>query len=209
MKNYLVAGILFAIPASLFGMFSGIQEIEKKFAVPKPDKAYETIKILPDSDGKGINIISFLKGDIPGTFGFFSSTVDLAKLTITLTTDATGTVKKSTRVVYGPQLSPDLTSAVMTIKNRGFNVEAESITDWEKKHREIYDDILGKDGAINTDVAFKFVQNFYDELISLQSDNFYFAQLFRNLALYKKEPVIVAQLAPKLNELAYALLSLR
>lgn len=210
MKNYLIAGLLSAVPVNLFCMFNEIQEIEKKFAVARPDNAFEVIKLLPDSDGRGINIISILKGNIPATFGLFGGgAVDLAKLTVTLTADATGNVTKSTRVVYGPKLSGELIPAVSDIKTRGFNVGTEKISDWELEHKEIYDGIFGKDGVIDSQKAQFAAQNIYDTLLATKkTEDFYFKNIFQNVAAYQKEPAMFAALMPKLQEMAHSLMQL-
>ena len=205
MKNYLIAGFLWAIPANLFGMFLDIDDISRSATIQKDGSNYsETISIVKEGPDTA-NFVFSLKGRVPGLF-FGERLIPLAKVIITISESSTKTNAQNKISV-----SFDFSSPFAQTETQENGVKVAKIQDFARKWSESRENFsklfFGKDKQqLEKNVAESKAMRFYKGLSAVEEDATFDVDAFiQSLSEKTEEPVLDVQLAPKLEELAHSL----
>ena len=200
MKNYLIAGLLFvSIPLTVSGMFLDIQDIERSREFKDSGNEYkETVYIEKKSADKA-NFVFSLNSLTPGRF-FGKNTQNRADVIVTILESDD---KSKAKITITTELNASLGSADAAIKSYA--------KEWAKSRQNFSESFFDKEKQqLEKDLAESKAKRFYNALNAVAEDATFDVDAFiQSLSEKTEEPALAVQLAPKLEELAYALLSLR
>lgn len=197
MKIYLILGFTCAISVQLSGMFLDIDDISRSRNMMKDkDKYSETVSVIKEGPDT-TNFAFSLSGRIPGYFG--ERKVPFAKVIITIS-ESPDKNKAINKIYISFDQSTDLARKK---ENKEF---AES---WSEKRKNFSELFFGKNAEqLDKKFAESQAKIFYRKLADIEEDSEFNIDEFID-TLTKSLTIDIVSLAPKLEELAHALITLR